>query len=140
MQFVTIGPMSTHLTILQLYVLVSTFIKSASILGLCGEARTNLVLFHAASVCPCPPWFANATIQGSYNWSSTAPPDCKYDDSVRYYGTTIDYECPYGYVFEYNGEQNLELKCETWADWHPAGPLNCIRKLHQLFHVFFLFI
>ena len=79
------------------------------------------------------PWFANATIQGTYNWSSTAPPDCKYDDSVRYYGTTIDYECPYGYVFEHNGLQNLELKCETWADWHPAGPPNCIRMLHQLF-------
>ena len=94
-----------------------------------------------ASVCPCPPWFANGTIQGTYNWTSTSPPDCKYDDSERYYGTIIDYQCPYGYKFDYNGDENLLLKCETWADWHPAGPPNCIRKLHQLFsHVFFSYM
>ena len=63
-----------------------------------------------------------------YNWSSTFPPDCKYQDSVRYYGAVIDYQCPFGYVFDYNGEENLQVKCETWANWHPAGSPKCIRK------------
>ena len=96
-----------------------------------------------ASVCPCPPWFPNGTMTGTYNWTEEAqlPPFCTANDPrEKYYGIAIEYQCPYGYVFdldpdEYNETDTLILKCEAWADWDPPIQPTCRRNTTTYFKI-----
>lgn len=86
--------------------------------------------------CPCPPWFPENTVQGTYNWDVFFPPSCSDTDTrPREYKTTIEYTCPSGHAFDTAGmdvQPNetsvLEWTCEKWNQWSPDIEPKCIRE------------
>ncbi|XP_059096709.1 sushi, von Willebrand factor type A, EGF and pentraxin domain-containing protein 1-like [Tigriopus californicus] len=84
-------------------------------------------------VCPCPPWFANNSIEGTSDWHNEGgATKCPEDQSVLY-GTNVTYTCPEGYVFEtpqliaFQEETSvLTLTCEKYADWSLGVKPKCI--------------